>query len=133
MFTGQGMRPQFRPGGNRVWGGVVTCATSGGGRGAGTGPVAHGAPAVARRHSGGARRIGGGGASAEKKYSLTLSLNFQNLLNNVNLSTPNGNLSSSTFGQSLGLSGGFGGFGGGGGGGAGAGNRKVTAQVRFNF
>jgi len=79
----------------------------------------------------------GGGPSAEKKYSLTLSLNFQNLLNNVNYSTPEGSLSSPFFGESLGLNGGFGGFGpgggGGGGGGAGAGNRKVTAQVRFNF
>jgi hypothetical protein len=68
---------------------------------------------------------------------VTLSLNFQNLLNNVNLTAPEGNLSSPLFGQSLGLNGGFGGFGpgggGGGGGGAGAGNRKVTAQIRFSF
>jgi hypothetical protein len=46
-------------------------------------------------------------------------------------------LSSPFFGQSLSLNGGFGGFGpgggGGGGGSSGAGNRKVTAQVRFNF
>jgi hypothetical protein len=64
-------------------------------------------------------------------------LNFQNLFNRVNLANPVGNLSSPFFGQSLGLNGGFGGFGPGGGGGgqggAGAGNRKVTAQVRFNF
>jgi len=68
-------------------------------------------------------------------------LNFQNVLNHVNLSAPNGNLSSPFFGQSLSLNGGFGGFGGPGGGGgggvagggSGAGNRKVTAQVRFNF
>jgi hypothetical protein len=82
--------------------------------------------------------LGGGGNSAEKKYSLTLSLNFQNLLNNVNYGQPTGNLSSPFFGQSTFISGGFGGFGpggggGGGGGGAGAGNRKLTAQVRFNF
>ena len=79
----------------------------------------------------------GGGPSAEKKYSLTLSLNFQNLLNNVNFNQPTGSLSSPFFGQSVGLNGGFGGFGpgggGGGGGGAGAGNRKVPAQIRFNF
>jgi hypothetical protein len=66
-------------------------------------------------------------------------LNFQNLFNHVNLSSPVGNLSSPFFGESLGLNGGFGGFGGGpgggggAGGGSGAGNRKVTAQVRFNF
>jgi hypothetical protein len=80
---------------------------------------------------------GGGGAEA-KRYSMQFSLNFQNILNHVNFSSPVGNLSSPSFGESLGLNGGFGGFGGpGGGGGAGgssgAGNRKVTAQVRFNF
>ena len=74
----------------------------------------------------------GGGASAEKRYNLTLSINFQNLLNNVNLTPPVGNLSSPLFGQSLGLAS-FGGFGGGPGGGAGAGNRRISAQVRFNF
>ena len=78
-----------------------------------------------------------GGAEA-KRYSMQFSLNFQNILNHVNLSPPNGNLSSPFFGQSLSLSGGFGGFRGGGGGdapggGSGAGNRKVTAQIRFNF
>jgi hypothetical protein len=62
---------------------------------------------------------------------MQFSINFSNLLNNVNLSTPVGNLSSPSFGESLGLGGGFGGFGGGGGGGAG--NRRVSAQVRFNF
>jgi len=69
---------------------------------------------------------------------MVFSLNFQNVLNHVNLSAPVGNLSSPFFGQSLSLNGGFGGFGGpggggGAGGGSGAGNRKVTAQVRFNF
>lgn len=88
---------------------------------------------------GGPPRTGGGGAAAEaKRYSMQFSLNFQNVLNHVNLSPPNGNLSSPFFGQSLSLNGGFGGFGGPGGGGApgggsGAGNRRVTAQVRFNF
>jgi hypothetical protein len=71
---------------------------------------------------------------------MQFSLNFQNLFNHVNLGNPVGNLSSPFFGQSLALNGGFGGFGPGGGGGgggfgggSGAGNRKVTAQVRFNF
>ncbi len=80
----------------------------------------------------------GGGAGGAGKYSLTLSVNFQNILNRVNLGTPVGNLSSPNFGQSLGLAGSFGGFGGfggggGGGGGTGSGNRKVYLNVRFNF
>lgn len=76
---------------------------------------------------------------------MQFSVNFQNLFNRVNLATPVGNLSSPFFGQSLSLAPSFGGFGGGGGGGGGAfggggsgggsgvGNRRVTAQVRFNF
>jgi hypothetical protein len=75
---------------------------------------------------------GGGGAEA-KRYTMQFSLNFQNILNHVNLANPQGNLSSPLFGQSLSLNSGFGGFGGGGGGGSGAGNRRVSAQVRFNF
>ena len=100
----------------------------GGGRGGGGG-------------GGGLAGIGGppsrGGAEA-KRYSMQFSLNFQNLFNHVNLAPPVGNLSSPFFGESLSLNGGFGGFGQGGGGGgpsggSGAGNRKITAQVRFNF
>jgi hypothetical protein len=73
---------------------------------------------------------GGGGAG---KYSLTFSINAQNLFNHVNLGTPVGNLTSSNFGQSLGLAGGFGGFGGGPGGSSGAGNRRIYANLRFTF
>jgi hypothetical protein len=66
---------------------------------------------------------------------MQFSLNFQNLFNNVNLAPPQGNLSSPFFGESTSVAPFFGGFGGGGGGfgGSGAGNRRVTAQVRFNF
>jgi hypothetical protein len=63
---------------------------------------------------------------------MQFSINFQNLFNNVNLSTPVGNLSSPSFGQSLALAGFFGGFGQGGGG-TGAGNRRISAQLRFSF
>jgi Carboxypeptidase regulatory-like domain/TonB dependent receptor len=79
--------------------------------------------------------VGGGGGGEAKRYSMNFSVNFQNLFNHVNLNPPNGNLSSPFFGQSLSLNGGFGGFGGGGGGfgGSGTGNRRITAQVRFNF
>jgi uncharacterized membrane protein len=69
---------------------------------------------------------------SEKRYNLNVSINFQNILNHVNLATPVGNLSSPSFGESLGLGGTFGGFGGGGGS-TGAGNRRIYAQVRFNF
>jgi hypothetical protein len=101
-----------------------------------------GARGGSSRGGGGLSSIGGpaagGGVAEAKRYSMQFSLNFQNLFNHVNLSPPNGNLSSPFFGQSLSLSGGFGGFGGPGGGGvggsgAGAGNRRITAQVRFNF
>jgi len=75
----------------------------------------------------------GGGGGGAAKYSLTFSVNFQNILNHVNFRAPEGNLSSPNFGQSLGLAGSFGGFGGGGGGSTGSGNRKVYLNVRFNF
>jgi hypothetical protein len=73
----------------------------------------------------------GGAPPSEKRYNLNVSLNFQNLLNHVNLGLPVGNLSSPSFGESVGLGGSFGG--GGGPGSAGAGNRRIYAQVRFNF
>ena len=78
---------------------------------------------------------GPGGAGGPSKYTLTLSINFQNVLNHVNLSPPIGNLSSPNFGQSLGTGGMFGFmFGpGGGGGGSGVGNRRVTLSARFTF
>jgi hypothetical protein len=76
----------------------------------------------------------GSGGSSEKKYTLNVGLFFQNLLNNVNLAPPVGNLSSPFFGQSQSVAGSFGGFGGGGGGGSpNAGNRKISLSVRFNF
>ena len=72
----------------------------------------------------------GSAPPAEKRFNLNVSIYFQNILNHVNLSTPVGNLSSPSFGESLGLAGGFGG---GGGGSAGAGNRRIYAQLRLNF
>ena len=137
---GQGAQAGQRGGGRGEGGG-------GGGRGPGGGMPGMGIPGGG---GGGDRRGGGGGGLAgiggppsgggaeAKRYSMQFSLNFQNLFNHVNLGSPVGNLSSPFFGQSLALNGGFGGFGPGGGGGggvggSGAGNRKVTAQVRFNF
>ena len=77
----------------------------------------------------GEARVGhpGGG---EGRYNLTVSINVQNLFNNVNSGAPVGNLSSPLFGQSTFAAGGFG-FGAGG---AGlAGNRRVELQMRFSF
>ena len=75
----------------------------------------------------------GGGGSTEKKYTLTASIYFANILNNVNLAPPDGNLSSPLFGQSRGLAGGFGGFGGGGLGSPNAGNRRISLNLRLSF
>jgi hypothetical protein len=92
------------------------------------GPGGAGVRAVA----GGPGPQGGGGAPpSEKRYTVNVSINFQNLLNHVNLGPPVGNLSSPSFGESVGLGGSFGGFGGGGS--TGAGNRRIYAQVRLNF
>jgi hypothetical protein len=112
-------------------GGGAPRVPAGGGQGGGGG----------QRSGGGLASIGGpvsrgGGGSEGKRYTMQFSVNFQNLFNNVNLAPPQGNLSSPFFGQSTGLAPFFGGFGGGGGGGfggSGVGNRRVTAQVRFNF
>ena len=71
----------------------------------------------------------GGGGNAGGRYSLTFSVNFQNLLNHVNFGNPVGNIGSSLFGQSTSTAGGFGGFGGG----VGAYNRRIDASLRFNF
>ena len=67
--------------------------------------------------------------AAEKKYTLTLSVNIQNLLNHTNLTNPIGNLSSPNFGQSISTAGGFGGPGGS----SAAGNRRIQVQVRLGF
>jgi hypothetical protein len=108
MLGGAGPGGPGGPGGGRVAAGV-----------GGSGPGQQGSLA--------------GGVPAEKRYNMTVSLNFQNLLNRVNLAAPVGNLSSPSFGQSLALGGSFGGFGGFGGGSTGAGNRRIYAQVRLNF
>ncbi len=122
--------------GGRRGGGIPQIAGAGGGQGRG-GPEGGGGRGGG---GGGIPGIGGpgGGVGETKRYSIQFSLNFNNLFNKVNLSTPVGNLSSPFFGESLGLAQSFGGFGpggggGGGAGGSGAGNRRVTAQVRFNF
>ena len=117
--------------------GVINRGNAAAARPASAGPAAGPGPAAG---GGGVKRVGpgpqgGGGAAApsEKRYNLNVSINFQNILNRVNLGTPVGNLSSPDFGESVGLAGTFGGFGGPGGGSTGAGNRRIYAQVRLNF
>ncbi|HEV2915157.1 MAG TPA: carboxypeptidase-like regulatory domain-containing protein [Pyrinomonadaceae bacterium] len=112
-----------------------------GGRGGGGGGGGRGG----RRGGGGGGFSGGGtegggtfGDATEtaKRYSLTFSINVQNIFNHTNEGTPIGNLSSPLFGQSIATAGGFGGGGRGGGGGGGdqsAGNRRIEAQLRFSF
>lgn len=115
-------------------GGVPRVPGSGGPGGVGPG----GGLGGGGRGGGGAFQVGAPGAAEAKRYSIQFSVNFQNLFNKVNLSNPVGQLSSPSFGESLSLGSQFGGFGGGGGGGfggggSGAGNRRVSAQIRFNF
>lgn len=121
-------------------------ARGGGGRGGASGPqLGNVARAAGGGEGGGGARspggggpgpggFGGGGGGGAGKYSLNVSINAQNLLNHVNYSTPVGVLTSTNFGQSLGLAGGFGGpFGGGFGGSSGAGNRRISIRLRFTF
>jgi hypothetical protein len=101
----------------------------GGGGGGGGGPMAMG--------GGGGGRVmmmGPGGGDVRKPYNLNISVNFQNILNNVNFGNPIGNLNSGRFGQSTSTVAGFGGFGGGGGGGGtSAANRRIELQARFSW
>jgi hypothetical protein len=103
-------------------------ATAGGGAG---GPGAGGTfgrgPGGGGRGGGGDRGMGGmfGGGSSNQRYNLTFSVNARNIFNNVNVSTPIGNLSSPLFGLANGL--------------AGqpysssTANRRIDLQVQFTF
>ncbi len=123
---GQGDRGEGGPrGGMGGIGGARGGAGGGGARGGG------GAGGGGGRGGGGGGL--GGGADNAKRYSLTFSMNFQNILNHANLGRPIGNLSSSLFGLSNSSAGGFGGFGGGRGGGTAPYNRLIDAQIRFSF
>ncbi|MEN6532545.1 MAG: carboxypeptidase regulatory-like domain-containing protein [Bryobacteraceae bacterium] len=68
-----------------------------------------------------------GGGSTGKRFNLTLSVSARNLLNNVNLANPVGNLSSSLFGTSNAISSGMGG------GGSATANRRIEFQARLSF
>ena len=67
----------------------------------------------------------GGAAPTGRRYSLTLSVNARNALNNVNAGTPIGVITSPDFGRSVGLAGGpFS---------SPASNRKIELQAMFSF
>lgn len=125
-----GQRGQGGDSGNR---GAMMGGMRGGPGGGGQGGPGGGGPGGGGGRGGfGGGGFGGGGfggGNAGSRYSLTFSLNFNNLLNHVNLGNPVGNIGSSLFGQSTSIGGGFGGFGGVGG----AYNRRIDAQLRFSF
>jgi hypothetical protein len=85
------------------------------------------APAGQPAQSGAGRPASG--PAPEKRYTVTFSVNIQNLLNHTNLTNPIGNLSSPQFGESISSAGGFGGPGGS----SAAGNRRIQFQLRFGF
>jgi hypothetical protein len=102
----------------------------GGGMAGARGPSGPGGPRGGDRGGfGGPGGFCGGGASSSSRYSLTFSLNFQNILNHTNLANPVGNLGSGLFGESTSTAGGFGGFGAA----PAAYNRRIDAQIRFSF
>lgn len=106
-----------------IGGGMAGGAARGGGGPGGGGPGGGGPQMM---------MMGGpGGPGGPAKYNLTISVNANNILNHVNYSSPQGNLTSPSFGQSLSTSGGFGGFGGGGG--SDGLNRKIYLNARFTF
>ncbi len=116
-------------GGARGGAGGLGGARAAGGAG---GPRGGGAGGGGGRGGGGFGGFGGGNDNA-KRYNLSFSINFQNILNHANLGKPVGNLSSSLFGISNSSAGGFGGFGAGRGGGTPPYNRLIDAQIRFSF
>ena len=111
---------------------VQTAGAGGGQGGAGRGAGGGGIQMGGGGGPGGGRGgFGGfGGADGRKPFNLNLGINFNNLLNTVNLGTPVGNLSSSRFGQSTSTASGFGGFGGGG---PSSANRRIELSARFSW
>lgn len=94
------------------------------------GPGMGGARGPVMRGGGGPRGGPGGmfGESGSGRYNLTLSASARNLLNNVNLGMPIGNLTSPLFGTSNSIAAGFGP-----GGASATANRRIEFQLRFSF
>jgi len=74
---------------------------------------------------------GGGGASSDRRFSLTASATFTNALNHFNPAGYDGVLTSTQFGQATSVNTGFGGGPGGGGGMAAAEGRPTIAASIF--
>jgi hypothetical protein len=113
------------PGIGGVRGGPGPGGPGGGGPGGGGPP---GGPGGGGPPPGGGPPAGLFGSSSAKRYNLTLSVMAMNVLNHPNFASPNGDLSSPFFGQSLSLQGGFGP--------EGAGStydRKISLQLRLAF
>jgi hypothetical protein len=111
-------RPQGGPGGGG--------GDRGGPRGGGGGGGGLGGRGLGGGGAGGVGGFFGGGAPSNARYNLEFSVNARNLLNNVNLGSPIGNLNSPLFDKSNSIAGG--GFGGGQ-----ASNRRIELAVRFSF
>ena len=109
------------PGIGGVRGGPGPGGPGGGGPGGG-GPGGGGPP------PGGPPPSGIFGSSSAKRYNLTLTIMAMNVLNHPNFASPNGDLSSPFFGQSLSLQGGFGPEGA-----SSTYDRKISLQLRLTF
>ena len=97
----------------------------GGPGGGGGGRRGGGGGGGGRGGGGGGFGGGGGGSSTGKHYNFALGVQVQNLFNNKDLSSPNGVLTSETFGQQLQLAGGpFT---------SNAAIRRISLQASFNF
>ena len=124
----------------RAYSGVGGYGGGGGGGGGGRGGGGGGGGGAGgglggRGLSGGSGPGGffGAGASTNRRYNLTLSVNARNLFNDVNLGPRTGVIGSNYFDQSNSLGGLFGGGGGGGGGLIQAANRRIDFMALFTF
>ena len=110
--------------------------------GGGRGPGGPGGPGGGPPPGMGGGPMGGmfGGGSGEHPYNITLSVNFENLLNHFNPAGYQGVITSPYFLQPTSINTGFGGGGPGGGGpggpfggGTAANNRRIQFGMRFSF
>jgi hypothetical protein len=116
-------------GGPRGGGGRMGGGGEGGPRGGGMGGGGM------RMGGGGGRggRGGGGMSLTEHRFNLTVSVNFNNILNHYNPGGYVGNLNSPQFGQPTGIITGYGGGGPNGPGGVAANNRRIDFSTRLSF
>jgi len=97
----------------------------GGGPGGGRGPGGPGGGLGGRGLTGAGGGPMLGGATTNRRYNLTFSVNARNIFNRVNLASPIGDLDSRVFGQSIAIAGGpFS---------SGSANRRIDLQAQFSF